>query len=568
MTPSASTSSTIYALTYASVAGIPLLLTVMCCTPMKKTIGSLLPWAPVPALLIAVFSPLHIFVDVPWFFMGGRMGLDETGRIFLVLSGFIWLLAAFNANRRLLVDHKHARFNGFFLAAMAGNFGLILAQGMLGYYLFFALMSFATYGLVAHTQTDESQKAGRIYLVLVMIGEVALFIALVIMSSSVPNLAITTLGPPPQPLTILLLFIGFGVKIGALPCHSWMPLAYQATAIPAATALAGAMVNAGILGWLRFIPLGQVTCPRESILFIVAGAMASLYGVALGLTKKKPGAILACSSISQMGLMTVIFGLGLSAIDAGKQAATILVIYVAHHSLAKSCLFLGYDKLESRQHRPTPGQLAILLIPALALAGLPFTSGAIAKTAFKGLTSFIGPPWLGIGRWFLPLTAVGTTMLVLHFIDVLYRAKSKHHRSVSHSSLPFTASLIAVVATLWLWPVSRHHAGHSLVAIKIWYSFWPVMLGSLLFTAWTCLREKSTQDSHFFESNESTARQSKIPSYRPSPGIAARVCHSAYSHFLVMVLWLQKTEKIVGRWTVAGLSYLVLCLILFILLRS
>jgi len=322
-----STTIVIHALIYSTVAGIPLLLALLCCTPMNKIAGYLLPWATVPALLIALLSPLNMFVDVPWFFMGGRMGLDATGRIFLVLSGFIWLLAAFSANRRLRVDHKHSQFNGFFLTAMAGNFGLILAQGMLGYYLFFALMSFSTYGLVAHSQTDESRKAGRIYLLLVMIGEVALFLALVIMARSIPNLFIGDIGGiVPQPVTLLLLFIGFGVKIGALPFHTWMPLAYQTTPIPAATALAGSMVNAGLLGWLRFLPLGHIACPKESLLFIFAGAIAAFYGVIIGLTHKKPGGILACSSISQMGLMTIIFGLGLSALNAGEQTASILII--------------------------------------------------------------------------------------------------------------------------------------------------------------------------------------------------------------------------------------------------
>lgn len=82
---------------------------------------------------------------------------------------------------------------------MAGNFGLILARGMLGYYLFFAVMSFAAYGLVIHKETGEAVKAGRIYLALVMIGEVALFTALIILAQNSGGLALEDIAGIPYP---------------------------------------------------------------------------------------------------------------------------------------------------------------------------------------------------------------------------------------------------------------------------------------------------------------------------------------------------------------------------------
>ncbi|MBW1751357.1 MAG: hypothetical protein JRJ37_11845 [Deltaproteobacteria bacterium] len=293
-----------------------------------------------PAFVTALTAPIDVIVEVGWFFMGSRMGLDETGRIFLCSAAFIWFLACFSSRSLLKDDHNQTRFLVFFLTAMAGNFGLILAQGVLGFYLFFAVMSFAAYGLVVHKGTDEAAKAGRVYLTLVMIGEVALCTALIILVHDTGSLAIEDIaGVSYQPLTLALLFIGFGVKIGALPLHGWMIPAYQAAPIPAAAVLAGAMVNAGILGWLRFLPLGKTSCPEGAVLFITAGALAAMYGVIIGLNRKQAGAVLGCSSISQMGLITVIFGLGLLDHDAGLNAAPVLILYVVHHSLAKSSLF-------------------------------------------------------------------------------------------------------------------------------------------------------------------------------------------------------------------------------------
>ena len=565
---SADLQTILHALILSLVAGIPLLLAAFCCTPFKKTVARLLPWAAVPALLTALTAPVDMVVEVPWFFMGSRMGLDETGRIFLYLSAFIWFLASFSSRSLLKDDPGQTRFLVFFLTAMAGNFGLILASGMLGYYLFFAVMSFAAYGLVVHKRTDESAKAGRIYLTLVMIGEVALFTALIILVHNTGSLAIEDIaGVSYHPLTLALLFIGFGVKIGALPLHGWMMPAYQAAPIPAAAVLAGAMVNAGILGWLRFLPLGQTSCPQGAVLFIVAGALAAVYGVIIGLNRKQAGAVLGCSSISQMGLITVIFGLGLLDHNAGLHAAPVLILYVVHHSLAKSSLFFGYDLVERQGRTLSRLQMAAILLPALALAGLPFTSGAVAKTAFKELAVTLGEPWYGLSAFFLPITAMGTTILMLHFMYVLKRTGSADNPGRAESRIIFTVSFIAAAITLWLWPADRSSASHSLAGIKLWQALWPVAGGCLLFLVWRQIfpSEKVPADDKkkqtafdFILLTVTRLLQEKEWQNLQQGGLAS------YLHRLIPQL--RRSEKIMGRWKVVGLSYLALCLCLLFLL--
>ena len=324
MTP-ASLGITIHTLILPATAGIPLIMAALCCTPLKMRVIGRLPWAAVPALFVALTAPSEVVVEVDWFFMGGHMGLDGTGRIFLFLAGFIWFLASLNSRSQLKNGHNQVRFHIFFLTAMAGNFSLILARGIFGYYLFFAMMSFAAYGLVVHKENKDAVNAGRLYLFLVMIGEVALFTALIILVHSGGSLALKDIaGVSYTPLPLALLFVGFGIKIGVLPLHGWMIPAYRTTPGPAAAALAGSMVNAGILGWLRFLPIGQISYPQGAVFFIVMGALAAVYGVIIGLTKKQAGAILGGSSISQMGLITVIFGMGLVDRDAGLHAAPIV----------------------------------------------------------------------------------------------------------------------------------------------------------------------------------------------------------------------------------------------------
>jgi formate hydrogenlyase subunit 3/multisubunit Na+/H+ antiporter MnhD subunit len=552
------------------VAGTPLLLAILCGTSIGKKAHQIFPWTVVPALITISCVPLDSVVEVPWFFMGGRMGLDETGRIFLCVAAFIWLLSGMSAAKYLADDHHRPRFYGFFLSSMAGNFGLILAQDMLGFYLFFALMSFSAYGLVVHHRTDETRKAGLTYLGLVMIGEIAIFISLLILSDSARGSAMEDLSTIAIPLAaIILLFIGFGVKIGAIPFHVWMPSAYQAAPIPAAAALAGAMVNAGLLGWLRFLPLGNRVHPEGAKLFIFMGTFATFYGVIIGLDKKKAGAVLACSSISQMGLMTVIFGLGLTGVETGQQAATCLIMYAVHHSLAKSSLFLGYGAVVFHSKKLSHWHLAGLLLPSLALAGLPLTSGAIAKTGFKELAASIGEPWSSL-TLFLPLSAIGTTMLVLHFIQIV--RKTSHEETASPASFPsvWVISLAAVALSLWLWPLSKTYGLHTLSGDKLWQGLWPVVVGCLLSWLWyrTYARKKLTEISARSKRFTFDYLRDKIywPDFIPRKGKSLLTLDEwfPFSQFSRVNIIFYKTEKILGRWTVVGLFYLIICIILMV----
>jgi len=511
--------------------------------------------------------------------MGGHMGLDAIGQVMLAVSGLIWFLAGLAARARPRSEPRGPRFSGYFLAAMAGNCGLILARDMLGYYLFFALMSFAAYGLVARNRTEAARRAGRIYLALVIVGEVAMFAALIILAHAARSIIITDIVRSSlPPVAMVLLFVGFGVKVGILPFHVWMPLAYQTTPVPAAAALAGAMINAGILGWLRFLPLGRAASPEEALLFIVAGVLAALYGVVIGMGQKKARAVLAYSSISQMGLMTFIVGLCLIDPAGGQQGLPLLIIFAVHHALAKSSLFLGYDTIAVRGRKTSIWQTAGLLLPGLALAGLPLTGGATVKTGLKLLAATIGEPWAGWCRIFLPVASIGTTVLMLHFIRLLHRAQSaKPTPSGPGNRTAWLLSLVAVATAMWLWPTARIAALHTLKITILWQSLWPVAVGVLL--AYSVKRLAKNRDTLY-----SLPAGDILASLTPAAGRnwlriyhkwATRVRESNRKrrhrwrqilHAAGIDHHLHKGEKVLGRWEMVGLVYLLLSTFFLIIL--
>ena len=313
-------------------------------------------------------------------------------------------------------------------------------------------MSFSAYGLIVHYLTPASRRAGTVYLVLAVLGEAAVLAALLMVAAtSGLALAAAPAGVAVSPwrdVIIVLLLTGFGVKIGVVGLHFALPLAYGAAPAPGAAVLASAMIKAGLFGWLRFLPLGYAL-PEWSTIFIVLGLTAAFYGIVVGLTQREPKVILAYSSISQMGLITAGVGLGLASSAAGAPALVAVTLYALHHALVKGALFLGEAIDRTARVKARAWIRAGLVLLALVLAGAPFTSGALAKHYLKGLSG--SAPWPQAFELVLGVAAVGTTLLMAHFLRQAWRGV--HPIPVSRFSdlaLPAAALGLAVLLVVWL----------------------------------------------------------------------------------------------------------------------
>ncbi|MHB1436923.1 MAG: complex I subunit 5 family protein, partial [Thiobacillus sp.] len=354
------------ALIVASLA-TPLLVAGLLWFPLSRALGlGLAPWAPLPALLLALIAPVSLQFDLPWLLLGTRLGLDDIGRVFLLFTALIWLAAGWFARAWLAHDERCHVFAGFFLLAQMGNLGVCLALDAVSFYGFFALMSFAAYGLIVHDRSSAALHAGRVYLVLALAGEMLILTGLLLVTDATH-----------MPVAVACLILGFGVKTGLPLLHVSLPLAYAVTPAPGAAVLAGAMIKAGVLGWLRFLPLGEAALPGAGSALMLAGLLAIFYGIALGLTQRQPGALLAYSSISQMGYFSLALGAGLLAPERWPLLLPVVVLYALHHALAKATLFLGVGVAE--RHGASRRVMLGLALPALALAGAPFTSGMLVK---------------------------------------------------------------------------------------------------------------------------------------------------------------------------------------------
>jgi len=119
------------------------------------------PVAAVPALLLVVAGQIGASLHVPFLGQHAVLGLDAVGRIFLGFTSVLWLTSGWYARAYLAEDPNPVRFHLFFLLAMAGNFGLILAADVPTFYVGFTLMGLASAGLVFHRGGAEAAESLR-----------------------------------------------------------------------------------------------------------------------------------------------------------------------------------------------------------------------------------------------------------------------------------------------------------------------------------------------------------------------------------------------------------------------
>ncbi|MFU8773457.1 MAG: complex I subunit 5 family protein, partial [Anaerolineales bacterium] len=440
------------------------------------------PFAGMAGLLTSLLVRTDTTLDLSWHLLGSRMGLDSTGQTFLLFTALLWLLAGFFSQRYMAQYDHQAGFTAFYLLAMSGNFGLIIAQDLATFYFTFALMSFASYVLVIHNRDKFAVYASRVYIILVIVGELMVFAAFILMATQANTIYLQELPPISlSPLAIFLILLGFGIKAGALPLHFWLPLAHPAAPVPASAVLSGAMIKAGLIGWLRFLPLGNQSLPEWGSLVIVAGLAAAFYGALVGISQPNPKTVLAYSSISQMGLITI--GIGIGLIEPGLWSLTLpaILLYALHHGLAKGALFLGVGIANAQLSRIARSwSTAVMVLPALALAGAPFTSGILAKSALKAAipsTLFPWSEWLDV---LLPLAAVGTTLLMVRFIYLIWQQPQGKEPLKLSTWLAWAILLLCAASIAWVIPEAVDFRSYSLKVDTMWSGLWPIGLALLV----------------------------------------------------------------------------------------
>lgn len=385
---------------------VPLALSVL--PPVRRRLVLLLPFAALPALAASLLVEDGAETVLSNALMGSAWRMDPLGRIFLLFTAFCWTMAGLSAVSAFRDHPRRGSFAVPFLIAMAGNLALPAAADAVTFYTGFAVMGFAAWALVAHRGTPGAVRAGRVYLFLVLLGELLVLPGLAqgALGAGSPMLdAIRThWNSDPMSQTALgLIVFGFALKAGLFPLHFWLPLAHPAAPAPASAVLSGCMIKAGLLAWLRLLPLGDFALPELGRIVAVPAAFGLVGGLFAALFQAGPKALLAYSSLSKMGLMMLLTATAMLEPTLAPAALAAAVTVALVHALHKCALFLGAGLTPGLG---SGGRVPLTLL-ALSFAGAPLLSGTLMKTAAKPLLTH---PALPGGGWIPALLLIAATL--------------------------------------------------------------------------------------------------------------------------------------------------------------
>ena len=458
-----------------------------------------------PALLLAYVGEAHWTLDV-WM-LGGEWELNSLSRPWLAFTALLWSLAAVHAKGYFAKEQAQAqagdqaaqrrllRLALFWPLTLLGNVLLIIAQDIASFYSGFAVMTFAAYALVVHTGTEQARLGAKAYLILAVVGE-GLILGGFLWSAGADD-TLTLQGVRESIVSAehgawmaALLCLGFGVKAGVIGLHVWLPLAHPAAPAPASAVLSGVMIKAGLLGWISVLPLGNDQVSGALAQFghwlLMAGLAAAFGAAVYGVFQRHPKAVLAYSSISQMGMMTALVAMGLVAPDVWPLLWPGLVLFAAHHALAKGSLFMGTSISEHLPRWPLPVVWGLLALPGISLSGA-IAAGMVSKWGVKSpLYEMHHESLVKLLSW----AAIGTAALVS---VALWRQWQQRHHGGSHPG-QWGAWLVAIVAALltplWL-PLPA--GSIEMPPVKEWWGIvWPFPAGvAIALLGWLITRPLS-----------------------------------------------------------------------------
>ena len=356
--------------------------------------------------------------DIPVF-----LRIDDVGRFFVTVVSVIWLLAGVYSLVYMKHEGEEKRYYGFYLLLYGVLVALDFSGNLVTMYLFYELMTLASFPLVLHNGTREAIMAALKYLFYSMCGAYAGLFGIYFLYRFSDSLSFTvggTLGAGARGhegillVAVFVMLVGFGAKAGMLPLHAWLPAAHPVAPSPASAVLSGIIVKSGVLAVIRvvyyivgpgFIRDTWVQYTWMSLTLITV-FMGSLLAFREKVFKKR----LAYSTVSQVSY--ILFGLSLLS-PIGFEGA---LLHVAGHAVIKCGLFLtagvflyqfGYTRVEqlTGMGKKMPVTMWCYTLFSLGLIGIPPTVGFISKW-------YLAEGALGLGNVFGAPTVVSSQQVI------------------------------------------------------------------------------------------------------------------------------------------------------------
>jgi len=393
--------------------------------------------------------------------------LEPLGLLFALVASFLWPVTTVYSIGYMRAHHEQnqTRFYAAFSVSIAAVMGIALSANMLTLFVFYEILTLATYPLVTHAGNDKARKAGRVYLGLLMGTSIGFLLLAMIWTWQLTGTLTFTHGgifddnASPVILGVLLMLYVFGTgKAALMPFHRWLPAAMVAPTPVSALLHAVAVVKAGVFTVLKvsvyIFGIDTIADLVVSDWLVIIAALTIILASAIALRKDNFKARLAYSTVSQLSYITMgaMLGIAAGAIGGG--------LHIAMHAFGKITLFFCAGAVLVTAHksniselngigRRMPWTMGAFAIGAISMIGAPPFAGFISKWYLLG-GAFQSEHWIAVGA-----IVISTLLNAAYFMPIVYAAFFKEddpqHSHGEHGEAPLPivlAMIITASATL------------------------------------------------------------------------------------------------------------------------
>ena len=327
--------------------------------------------------------------------MQARFEADAFRSLYVCIAAFMWFCTSLMSRRYFARYHNRTRYYFFYFLTLSGVTGMLLSDDLFTAFIFFEIMSMASYPWVAHEETPAAMRAAETYLGIAVLGGMVTLMGMMLLYAETGSLAFDALARLERSAKVYvsggLILFGFLAKAGAFPLHIWLPKAHPVAPAPASALLSGLLTKAGIFGVLAVsFSIFRGNAVYGGILMGIA-LVTMLLGAVLGVFSTNLKRTLACSSMSQIGY--ILTGIAASVLlgKEGSLPASGAFGHMINHSVLKLVLFMTAGAVYMNAHtldlnklqgygRKKPLIHLSYLLGAFGLSGVPLFNGYISKT--------------------------------------------------------------------------------------------------------------------------------------------------------------------------------------------
>jgi NADH-quinone oxidoreductase subunit M len=399
---------------------------------------------------------------IPQWGIGLHLALDGVSLVLVLLTGFLGLIAVIASWTEISERIGFFHFN--LLVVLSGVFGVFLALDLFLFFVFWEVMLVPMYLLIGIWGHEQRRYAALKFFLFTQAGSLLLLVAIVALATlharhtgmpsfDYPALLALPIAPTVAWWLMLGFFLGFAVKLPAVPFHTWLPDAHTEAPTGGSVILAGLLLKTGAYGLLRFaIPLFPDASRDFAPAAMALGVAGILYGGVLAFAQTDFKRLVAYSSVSHLGFAL----LGIYAMtDLALQGA---VVQLVAHGVSTGALFMLAGALQERLHTRDMRRMGGLWasVPRLSALGLFF---AVASLGLPGLANFVGEFLVLFGAYarhplMASLAAIGMVVAAVYSLALVQRAffgPPAGHRIFSDLSSMAVATLMVMGAVqVWL----------------------------------------------------------------------------------------------------------------------